>query len=372
MPRHCGDTRSTDQTGFAPRLSELDLSRRNDNPAITAAISAVADYMPALDFPYEPAPISTTVISAFFPPPAEEPLVRKMGNGPFIRDTQEYIDGLRYMSKKCSNLVLFLPPGALTEEIRATSKPDVVVYDHFTSVWELPHLKGRKDEFYGRQIRLCEEGGSRKGLYGEPHSWGAWNAKAFLILEASRIDPFKTTHFAWVDIRLPTMAKAKVPDDCPWPHPQSVAGALNVTPSSDRVVISAMRPLRPIGTAYWHTWLDNGTKTDVFMEDIHAICANLYFGSKLAMARLAKAQLVLMERDLARGYYVGREEFQLSYIHYEFSNLIYVLELSSQKPYTPGVSWFTFLYCYMSELRSWRNLGLDADPITDSNNDTNY
>lgn len=365
---------------------------------MTAAISVVEDYMPALDFRGQSTVLSTTVVSAFFPPPAHEPLVRKMGKGPSRRDTQDYINGLKYMSKKCSNLVLFLPPGALAEEIRAANKPDVVVCDHFASVWELPHLKGRRDEFYGRQVRLCEEGGTRKGQDGEPHSWATWNAKAFLVLEAMRLDPFKTTHFLWLDVRIPlrTRTKAQIQDDCPWPHPQSVAGAFKVMPSPDRVVIAGMRPLRPIDTAYWPASLENGAKTDVFMEDIHAICANLYFGSKAAMARLAKAQLALMERELARGnygfiicptsfrmealtdggmhlgYYVGREEFQLSYLHYEFSDLIYLLELYSQKPYRTGVDWLSFFYWYMSGSQSWKNLGLDADPVTDDDNESNF
>lgn len=191
-------------------------------------------------------------------------------------------------------------------------------------------------EFYSRQVRLCEEGGSRKGSYGEPHSWGAWNAKAFLILEAMSLDPFKTSHFLWLDIRAPFLGQAQPQASSMWPHRDIIPKAYEIMPSGDRVLISAIRPLRPIGTDYWPTGNKNGGKVDAYMEDIHAICANLYFGSKVAMARLAKAQLALMEHDLARGmistspilgqlqaladgggpyhldYYVGREESKLS------------------------------------------------------------
>src|SRR5699024_8370935 len=86
-----------------------------------------------------------------------------------------------------------------------------------------------------------------------------------------------------------------------WPHPQAVAAAYRAMPSSDRVMLCAMRPLSPVGTEFWPRTLKNGDKLDAFMEDIHAICANIYFGSKAAMARLSRAQLILMERDIARG-----------------------------------------------------------------------
>ncbi|RYP33160.1 hypothetical protein DL767_004864 [Monosporascus sp. MG133] len=353
-----------------PPSIELQPRKPGHSRDIINAISVVNGYMPVLDL--NPTPdfgLSTTVISAFFPPPTNEPLMRKMGPERFIRDPDAYIQGLRLMVTTCSNLILFLPPGDLAEEIRAQERHDVKVYDHFPSIWDFPHLRGRKSEFYGRQVRLCREGGARKVFYGEPHSWGAWNAKAFLVLDAMRLDPFKTTHFIWLDVRMPSMAQAQVPS---WPHPTALPEAYNIMPISDRVVIAGMRPLRPLGTAYWPVTHEDGTKVDTFMEDIHAISAGLYFGSKIAMARLAKAQLVLLERDLARGYYVGREEFQLSYLHYEFPDLLYVLELFSQKPFPPGVYWYTFFYWYMSRPHDWANLGLDADPVTDDANESTY
>ncbi|KAL4928871.1 uncharacterized protein BDV17DRAFT_291198 [Aspergillus undulatus] len=71
------------------------------------------------------------------------------------------------------------------------------------------------------------------------------------------------------------------------------------------LVLSAMRPLRPLGTAYWPRVLEDGMKLDAYMDNIHSIVANLYFGNTAAMARLSRVQLILMERDLARGYFVG-------------------------------------------------------------------
>ena len=126
-----------------------------------------------------------------------------MGAAPFTRDAAAYVEGLKLMSATCSNLVVFVPPGHLAQELRQTVRPDLVVYDYISSVWDLPHLSGRRKEFYGCQVRLCREGGSRKPAYGEPHSWGAWNTKAFLVLEAIRLNPFNASHFIWLDARLP-------------------------------------------------------------------------------------------------------------------------------------------------------------------------
>lgn len=104
-------------------------------PDIANALSVVEHYMPDLDFalPSDSA-LSTTIISAYFPPPPNEPLVRKMGNEPFTRDTKAHIEGLKLMLATCSNLVLFLPPGDLAKGIREAKKPSIVVYDHYPSV----------------------------------------------------------------------------------------------------------------------------------------------------------------------------------------------------------------------------------------------
>lgn len=69
-----------------------------------------------------------------------------------------------------------------------------------------------------------------------------------------------------------------------------------------------------------------------------------------------------------QGYFVGREEYQLSYLHFEFSNLTYTLDLFSQT-YPPGVDWYNFTYWYMGVPgHDWRGLGLDKDPVLSSEN----
>lgn len=284
---------------------ELELKRCNDTPDITAAASVVDQYIPIPDFKPEPSPgYSTTIVSAFFPPPQAEVLVRRMGGDPFTRDPDEYVQALKLMARICKKLVLFVPPGCMAEDLRAAA-PDVIVYDHYRTVWEMPHLAPHQDEFYTHQPTRSLHGGCRNptNLYGEPHSWGAWNAKAFLILEALRLDPFRTSHFVWMDARVPSFIPRSHTADWIWPHPEALERAHSVMPAEDRVVLSTMRPLRPPGAEYWPRLLADGTKMDAYMSDLHAVVANVYFGAKAAMARLARAQLILMQRDLARGNY---------------------------------------------------------------------
>src|ERR1700753_2238425 len=97
---------------MASIAGEMLLERRNNNPEITNAMSMVDAYIPVPDFSSaSTSKLSTTIISAFFPPPDNEPLVRRMGGDPFVRDPKEYIEGLKLLSATSCNLVLFLPPG---------------------------------------------------------------------------------------------------------------------------------------------------------------------------------------------------------------------------------------------------------------------
>ncbi|KAK5987191.1 hypothetical protein PT974_11312 [Cladobotryum mycophilum] len=338
---------------------ELRLKLRAPSSGMSEAIDLVNEYLPVPNFDISPrTEPSTTVVSGFFPPPGEN-LVRANSSGTFWRENDAYLDGLKLLAAVSQYLVVFVPPGNYAEAMRNLT--NVLVLDHYSTPWDMPHLKGRKDVFYGRQAELSPLTG---GPYGEPHSWGAWNSKAFMVMEAIQLDPFRTSHFAWLDCRVPSMAmeySAQVSEDGwkrKWPLRAAMNNVYNTMPA-DRAVLSALkRPLRKIGTKYWPEKLEDGTMADAFMTDIHAICANLFFGTKGAMARLSRALLVLLERDLARGYFVGREEFQMSYAHFEFMDLVAVVEVFRQKP--DYKSLFHWVFRRLGDPDTdWSGLGLE-------------
>ena len=87
-----------------------------------------------------------------------------------------------------------------------------------------------------------------------------------------------------------------------WPNIQALCNVYNILPTQDRVVVSVMDfPLRSRNTPYWPSEDCGDSAVSTSMDGIHTISANLYFGNKEAMSRLARAQLILFERDLARG-----------------------------------------------------------------------
>jgi len=301
----------------------LRLTRLNDNQAIVDASRTVNGYSPVLDltssglsegfdFP------ATTIIFAFFPPPADEELVRQKASGTVTRSIVDYINGIHQIIAVAQYAVIFLPP-ELAGQIRpSVSQHNVKIYDHYSTIWDIPHLGGRREEFYGRQRTLSSPGGSKPQPYGQPHSWGAWNAKAFLVLEAIGLDPFHSTHFAWLDARTPQAAIEAYPmlaqSSNTWPNPAALKRLYAAGASPDRAIIVAPNhPVLPLDTPYWPSFPPGnspssstpnstpGTSPDACMQDIWSLYANIMLGTKVAMARLARAQLILMERDLARG-----------------------------------------------------------------------
>lgn len=287
---------------------ELSLDRVNHLPDIDRAIETVNEYLPIPKF--EPSrngpPFSTTVISAFFPPPPDEPLQRGMKNGRG-RGVDEYLHGLKVMAETSQYLVVFVPPGDIAESLRSMNRTNVVVLDHYTTLWEIPHLQGKREEFYGRQVELLAGAyPPQEAPYGEPHSWGAWNAKSFLILEALRLDPFQSSHFVWLDARVPGFrwARGVGTNTSPigWPTPHAIRNAYDAIYNADRAIVFALdRPLRTPDTPYWPRLSISGKNTGGHMTDIHAVYGGMVLGNKSAMARLARALLILVERDLARG-----------------------------------------------------------------------
>ncbi|KAF9894933.1 hypothetical protein FE257_004555 [Aspergillus nanangensis] len=272
---------------------------------IFEAMRTVNRYMPIPDFNTPATAISsTTTISAFSPPPPGEDLMRYGIKRPEPRPVLEYFEGLKQMAITSQYLVVFVPPGEFAESIRAMNLPNVVVLDHYQSVWDIPHLHGKRDEFYGRQVELLH-GTYRPNSkpYGEPHSWAGWNIKSFLILEALKLDPFRTTNFAWLDARVPVFKGIKpngTENAIHWPHPVSVQNAYNAMPVSDRAIVFAIeRSLRAPDTPYWPVVLENGTRSDAYMTDIWSVYGGLLMGSKATLSRLSRALLVLVERDIS-------------------------------------------------------------------------
>lgn len=114
----------------------------------------------------------------------------------------------------CEYVVIFVLRGSLAEELQSLSEGrNVVIVGDCQSIWDLPHLKGKKDSFCSRQIQLHEPLGLTGTKTGEPRSWGAWSSKAFLWSEAIKLDPFKTSHFVWLDARTPLVARRAFPND---------------------------------------------------------------------------------------------------------------------------------------------------------------
>jgi len=301
--------------------AEFRLTRLNDNQDIADAARTVADYSPVpdlasfaldneLDLP------TTTVVSAFFPPPADEELVRQKVSGTVTRSIDEYISGIHQIIAAAQYAVIFLPPELAVQIRPLSSKHNVKIYDHYSTIWDIPHLRGRREEFYGRQRTLSSPGGSKPQPYGQPHSWGAWNAKAFLVLEAIGLDPFHTTHFAWLDARTPQAAIEAYPtlaqSSNTWPNPTALRHLYTAGASpTGAIIVAPNHPVLPPDTPYWPSSSPlpssstpistSNTSPNACMQDIWSLYANTILGTKLAMARLARAQLILMERDLARG-----------------------------------------------------------------------
>jgi len=59
-------------------------------------------------------------------------------------------------------------------------------------------------------------------------------------------------------------------------------------------------------------------------------------------------------------YFIGREEYQLSYLHFEFKDLITVLEVFRKRPFTPPMYDWIFMYVLLArEHADWSGLGLE-------------
>lgn len=334
-----------------------------------APIVRIANYEYTMRFKNQLNP-TTTVVSAFFPPPADEKLIRQKAEGTITRSVEEYLEGVRQLMASVTNLVIFLPPDLASQVRHLVNRHgnNVLICDHYNTIWGIPNLKGKRDDFYTRQVHLATPGGSRNGVYGHPHAWGAWNAKAFLVLEAMSIDPFLTSHWAWLDVRTGPAAAESFPDlkymRGAWPRPDAVAalysaGAGNDT---DRAIVTALdHGLREPGTPYWPNDLDTGEYTDAALEDIWSLNANTMIGTKFAMARLSRAQLLLTERDLERGIFVGREEYQMSYLHFEFEPIISVMEVYKRRPFEEPMYPWIYAYVQLSKGQDadWSGMSLD-------------
>ncbi|KAK5081264.1 hypothetical protein LTR05_008058 [Lithohypha guttulata] len=366
-------------TGFVDSEDKLSLPeemwlyRRNDEKSISEAIKVVNKYIPIPSFTIPPVGASTTtVISAFFPPPADRPLLRAHGQEKIPRSVDDYRDGIRKMVAACQHLILFLPPDDFAEEVRALSGNNVVIYDHYTTPWDLPHLKQKKESFHRTQTELDQS--IRTTYHGEPHSWGCWNAKTYFVLEAMKRDPFRTSNFVWLDARTPLKGLRAFPGDIgissgTWPHPEAVASMYRAMKYTDRGVVccsydtgltSASAQAAPsFADGASNVVLDN----EGGLDGMISICANLMFGDKRSLARLARAHLIVFERDFEMGSYVAREEFQLSYAHYEFQALYQTLELFRRRPLERPMKTSILAYMLLSRADSdWSGLGLDKDP----------
>lgn len=352
---------------------QLWLHRFNHEASISEAMQLVNNYLPVPDFNTAKSDqISTTVIAAFYPISDTEVYQRHHKNGkPKKRSPDEYINGLKNMILACTYLVIFVPPGPLAEELRSLGEgKNVVIFDHYQSVWDLPHPKDKRESFYTRETQLHRSLGPRGTRTGEPHSWGAWNAKTYLWLEAIKLDPFKTTHFAWLDVRTPLTAREAFPHGHAlvagtWPHPAAIKSLYRAMKYDMRalVVLNYDHPLIPPVKNLWPTERPQTKPCSVGIDDVIGIGASLFFGDKASMSRLARAHLNLFERDFARDFYVAREELQMSYAFWEFDGLYRVLELfrrrSLELPMKIG------FYAYMLLSRpdiDWSGLNLDKEP----------
>jgi hypothetical protein len=69
------------------------------------------------------------------------------------------------------------------------------------------------------------------------------------------------------------------------------------------------------------------------------------------------------------GYFIGREEYQLSYLHFEFPGLVYVFEVFRQEPFQSGDHRYSFIYCYMKQGQDWKDLRIEEDVEEDVQED---
>lgn len=194
---------------------------------LRTADSVVRRYLPVPSFSTSAADdLTVTTVASFFPPPPDTLLIRWVArlNGMVPRPVTDYHDGLKDLMMRCENLVLFLPPGVANASWPRWANCSII--ESYSSPFDLPYLAGRREEFHTNQAHLASPGGdpTPDQIYGEPHSWAAWNAKSFLMLEAMRMDPFGTSHFVWLDSRVPLLVpdESLDPPERSWPRTDSL------------------------------------------------------------------------------------------------------------------------------------------------------
>ncbi|KAF9893613.1 hypothetical protein FE257_010925 [Aspergillus nanangensis] len=154
--------------------------------------------------------------------------------------------GLEHELKKLATKTKYLavlspPPGGYADTIRDINASNVVVLDHYSSPWDIPNLRGKCDEFYGRQ-----------------------NAKSLLILEALGLDPFNTSHFVWLDARVAIYEGTGFDHydmaTVGWTHPVAIGKAYDAMHDPDPIFFALTYLLRTPDTPYWPAVSSNASE----------------------------------------------------------------------------------------------------------------
>lgn len=135
------------------------------------------------------------------------------------------------------------------------------------------------------------------------------------MLEAMKRDPFHTSHFAWLDACMPAQAEKMCPMSSvlqlrSWPHPIAVSSLMNAMRYRDRAVVccSYGRGMAPLDVVFTAGVPEANDETDSpqpyvshSIDEIISIDACIMLGDKGSLSRLARARLIMFERDFARG-----------------------------------------------------------------------
>ncbi|KAL0488387.1 hypothetical protein AKO1_015569 [Acrasis kona] len=313
-------------------------------------------------------PISdTTIVSIFYPPPAHS----KRPEWTTHRPIEIYMESIRKLANLPVQVVIFVPPNLKDsiERLRPATHPLKafwVVLSHFEEIWNVPFVgkNGRKDVFYTQQWDIDIQ------RYGNPHLYGVWNSKFYIIAEAVARNLWKSKYFVYADAGI-----MKTDEITEWCKPGKVENVMNQmyfrdvatgkldvpynATCQDRVVVGMITPLTPTSHSCW-----NFSRLRPLMT--HTFGSNIFFGTAAAMSRYAFAYMTFVEQQMLYhenngGTFIGREELNMAFMEAgavgnRFRDLVVGVQTWREK--TTTFRWTKMLHLLTENQEEWKSKGM--------------